>query len=78
MRVSTEGRDQDSSFLRQRAAPGWLELTAAELQGHTTAERYARIEPEEGSGKPTYKRQPWPQPTSSYSPAGASAASYRA
>ncbi len=38
---------------------GWLELVAAELQGHTTANRYERIEPESGSGKATYKRLPW-------------------
>jgi DNA invertase Pin-like site-specific DNA recombinase len=38
---------------------GWLELAAAELQGHTTANRYERVEPEDGSGKPTYRRLPW-------------------
>lgn len=38
---------------------GWLELVAAELQGHTTANRYERIEPDDGSGKATYKRLPW-------------------
>lgn len=39
----------------------WLELTAAELQGHLTRERHKRIEAEDGTSKPTYKRMSWPQ-----------------
>lgn len=38
---------------------GWLELVAAELQGHTTANRYERIESADGSGKASYRRLPW-------------------
>ncbi|MEY3930698.1 MAG: hypothetical protein RLZZ516_2408 [Cyanobacteriota bacterium] len=40
---------------------GWLELCAAELQGHVTANRYERIEPADGTGKATYRRLPWEQ-----------------
>lgn len=47
--------------LNHESARGWLELTAAELQGHTTAARYARVEPADGTGKPSYKRLPWEQ-----------------
>lgn len=39
----------------------WLELTAAELQGHLTRERFERIESEDGSSKPTYRRLNWTQ-----------------
>ena len=45
--------------LNHESARGWLELCAAELGGHTTANRYERIEPENGSGKARYKRLPW-------------------
>jgi hypothetical protein len=45
--------------LNHESARGWLELCAAELGGHTTANRYERIEPESGSGKARYKRLPW-------------------
>lgn len=45
--------------LNHESARGWLELVAAELQGHTTANRYERIEPADGSGKARYRRLPW-------------------
>lgn len=45
--------------MNHESVRGWFELTAAELGGHTTANRYERIEPESGSGKARYKRLPW-------------------
>lgn len=45
--------------LNHESARGWLELCVAELGGHTTANRYERIEPEDGTGKATYRRLPW-------------------
>lgn len=45
--------------MNHESVRGWLELCAAELGGHTTANRYERIEPVNGTGKARYRRLPW-------------------
>lgn len=55
-----EVMDRCQRFNRE-SVKEWLELTAAELQGHLTRERHERIEAEDGTSKPTYKRMSWPQ-----------------